>query len=41
MFKVTFFRKGTSNKRFKILTVDELIALQELRNYTITRVDIF
>ena len=41
MFRVTFFKKNTSEKRFKILTVDGLIALQELKTYTITCVDIF
>ena len=41
MFKVTFFKKNTSEKRFKVLTVDELITLQEMKNYTIIRVDIF
>lgn len=39
-FKVTFFRKNTTNKRMKVLTVDELLKLQKLTNYKITKTEI-
>ena len=38
-FKVTFFKKNTSNKRMKVLTVDELLKLQKLTNYKITKTE--
>lgn len=39
MFKVTFFRHNTTSKRMKVLTVNELLALQNLKDYTITKVE--
>ena len=39
-FKVTFFKKNTTNKRMKVLTVDELLELQKLTNYKITKTEI-
>lgn len=39
-FKVTFFRKKTTDKRMKVLTVDELLKLQKLTNYKITKTEI-
>lgn len=41
MFKVTFFKKGTSNKQMKVLTAQELINLQNLKNYKIVKVEMF
>lgn len=38
-FKVTFFKKNTSDKRMKVLTASELMELQELKNYRITKVE--
>ena len=38
-FKVTFFKKNTTNKRMKALTVDELLKLQKLTNYKITKTE--
>lgn len=38
-FKVTFFKKNTTNKRMKVLTVDELLKLQKLTNYKITKTE--
>lgn len=40
-FKVTFFKRSTSDKRMKVLTVNELLKLQELKNYRITKVEMF
>jgi hypothetical protein len=39
-FKVTFFKKNTTNKRMKVLTVDELLKLQKLTNYKITKTEV-
>jgi len=40
-FKVTFFKKSSTDKRMKVLTVDELMKLQELKIYKITKVTMF
>lgn len=40
MFKVTFFKKNTTNKRMKVLTVNELLKLQKLTNYKITKTEV-
>lgn len=40
-FKVTFFKKSSTDKRMKVLTVDELLKLQELKNYKICKVVMF
>ena len=37
MFKVTFFKKNDTNKRMKFLTVNELMELQKMGNYKITK----
>ncbi len=39
-FKVTFFKKNTTTKRMKVLTVDELLKLQKLTNYKITKTEV-
>lgn len=40
MFKVTFFKKNTTSKRMKVLTVNELLKLQKLTNYKITKTEV-